>query len=225
MIPTIEIIARKIADRCCRRQMRESSQVNEIVQECCEELHISAPKIIYCETLTRSFSAFYLRKQPYLIYDSCLMETLLIYDSIIMSERNDGDMEKLFYKLIGEELILKSDLPRSLYFSGKYRRLKYTFEEKQPANKYEINQMMSFQIYFLIGHELGHLLLDKDSSSGIPDDYWRYAKACIRTLTNRLIGDYSLDEFFKMRFGYFIDSIPSSLEEYFELLWESNRFK
>ncbi len=54
-------------------------------------------------------------------YKPEVMEALYIYDSVIMSENNQQDMEKLFYKLIGEELIRKNDLPRSLYFSGKYR--------------------------------------------------------------------------------------------------------
>lgn len=225
MIKVEEIIARKIADRCCRRLIKDSDQVNSIVQECCEDLHIPVPKIIYCETLTRSLSAFYLRKQPYLIYDSCLMETLYIYDCIITSEKDDHDMEKLFYKLIGEELILKNDLPKSLYFSGKYRQLEYLFEEYFVDREREINQMLSAQTYFLIGHELGHLSLDSDSSQGIPEDYWKFAKACIRVLTDRVIGDYSLDEFLKMRYGYFMDVMPSSLEEYFDLLWKSNRYK
>ena len=88
MISEREIIARKIADRCCRRDIHNGSDVDNIVEECCEDLQVNIPEIIQCETLTRSFCAFYLRGRPYLIYDSCLMEVLYIYDSIIMSENN-----------------------------------------------------------------------------------------------------------------------------------------
>lgn len=225
MISTEEIIARKIADRCCRRQIKESTGINSMIQECCQELQIDLPKIIYCETLTRNFSAFYLRDQAYLIYDSCLMESLYIYDCIIMSKKDSHDMEKLFYKLIGEELILKDDLPRSLYFSGKYRKLDYLFEKEHVDNEYQIQQMISAQSYFLIGHELGHLSLDAPESKGIPNDYWKFAKACIRVLTDRVLDSYPIDVFFKMRYGYFMDICPSTLNEYFESLWKSNRFK
>ena len=100
MISVEEIIARKISDRCCRRQFKESKQVNLIVQECCEDLQMPVPQIVYCETLTRSFSAFYLRNQPYIIYDSCLMEALYIYDCIIMSGNNEQDSKKLIDTLI-----------------------------------------------------------------------------------------------------------------------------
>lgn len=225
MISVEEIIARKISDRCCRRQFKESKQVNLIVQECCEDLQMPVPQIVYCETLTRSFSAFYLRNQPYIIYDSCLMEALYIYDCIIMSGNNEQDMEKLFFKLIGEELILRDDLPRSLYFSGKYRRLDYSFEKTHNKMEQEIGQMLSAQNYFLIGHELGHLYLDKSFSDGIPEGYWNFTKVCMCVLTERLIGDCSLEDFIKTRYGYFLDICPKTLDEYYELVWKSNRYK
>lgn len=225
MISEREIIARKIADRCCRRDIHNGSDVDNIVEECCEDLQVNIPEIIQCETLTRSFCAFYLRGRPYLIYDSCLMEVLYIYDSIILSENNEQDMEKLFYKLIGEELIRMNDLPRSLYFSGKYRNLNYSFDDNKERIEQNILQMVSLQSYFLIGHELTHLSLEASSSKGLPQDFWKFAKVSMQVLTERLIKDYPIDTFLKERAGYFLDTIPSSLKEYFDALWNSNRFR
>ena len=56
-----EILAKKIADRCCRRNLRQSEGILEIVNDCSADLGMEVPEVICCETLTRSLSAFYFR--------------------------------------------------------------------------------------------------------------------------------------------------------------------
>ncbi|RKI41397.1 hypothetical protein D7V86_07300 [bacterium D16-51] len=224
MFPVEEIIARKIADRCCRRELKHLPQITDIVGTCCNDLQIQIPEVIYCETLTRNLNAFYLRKKPYLIYDCCLLEALYIYDSIIFAGKDEHDMEKLFYKLIGEELILNNDLARSLYFSGKYRQLNYSFEDE--VNEcHKVRQMISLQSYFLIGHELGHLSIAAYHATGIPEDYYKFVNACMAVLTDRVIKDYSFEEFAKMRYGYFMDVCPANMEEYWNGVKNSKKYQ
>ena len=220
-----EIIARKVADRCCRRELKELPRITEIVKECCEDLKLQSPEVIYCETLTRTLSAFYLRRKPYLIYDSCLLEALYIYDSIILSGKDKHDIEKLFYKLIGEELIRNNDLPRCLFFSGRYRRLEYLFENVADKLQQEIRQMISCQSYFLIGHELGHLSVAAGNSQGIPADYRRFIDSCMSVLTDRVIGEQDIETFIKMRYEYFMDACPSNMEEYWEGIKNSRKYE
>ena len=83
MIPTSEIIAVQIANRCCRRGFQDSGRIKSIMEECCETLNIPVPNLICCETMAKNFSAFYLRKEPYLIYDSCLAESLFLYNNML----------------------------------------------------------------------------------------------------------------------------------------------
>ncbi len=224
MFPVKEIIARKIADRCCRRELKQLPNITDIVRTCCNDLQIQVPEVIYCETLTRNLNAFYLRKKPYLIYDCCLLETLYIYDSIILNKKDEHDMEKLIYKLIGEELIRNNDLPKSLYFSGKYRRLgDYLFED-EVNNHQKVRQMISIQSYFLIGHELGHLSIAANNSTGIPNDYYKFVNACMNVLTDRVIGDYTFEEFAKMRYEYFMEVCPANIEEYWNGVRTSKKY-
>ena len=79
MISKREIIAAQIANRCCRRVFQDSGRIKSILEDCCETLQIAVPNLICCETMAKNFSAFYLRKEPYLIYDSCLAESLFIF--------------------------------------------------------------------------------------------------------------------------------------------------
>ena len=224
MLLVEEILARKIADRCCRRKLRKSEDVTDIVRTCCEDLRLDIPEVIYCETLTRSLSAFYLRKKPYLIYDSCLLEALYIFDSVILSGQEEHDLEKLVYKLIGEELIRNGKLSWSLYFSGKYRQLEYFFEKREVNLQKEILQMVSLQSYFLIGHELGHLSVDSCSFNGVPEDYRKFVNACMKVLTDRVIGDYSFEEFARMRYRYFMEECPANMEEYWNGVKTSKKY-
>ncbi len=50
------------------------------------------------------------------------MEVLYIFNSIITSDYNSNDIDKLFYKLFAEELAIKGDFVYSLYFAGKYNQ-------------------------------------------------------------------------------------------------------
>ena len=71
MLSESEILTKKIADRCCRRNLKQSEGILEIVNDCSENLGMEVPEVICCETLTRSLSAFYFRKNPYLIIFAC----------------------------------------------------------------------------------------------------------------------------------------------------------
>lgn len=225
MIPIEQIIARKISDRFCRRELRESVEINGIVRGCCHDLNLDIPEVIFCETLTRTSSAFYLRNKPFLIYDSCLLEALYIYDSIILSNRTrDHDLEKLFYKLVGEELLLCKNLPKSLYFSGKYRATEYLFEENMDSMHNKVRGMVSAQSYFLIGHELQHLSLNKANET-VPSDFCRYSSACMQALNNLFMRSQSEEKFLKDHYMYFMEECPKSIDEYYDRLWNSKRYK
>lgn len=219
-----EILAKKIADRCCRRKLRQSEGILEIIQDCSADLEMEVPEIICCETLTRSLSSFYFRKKPYLIYDSCLLEALYIFDHICMFKNRTNDMKKFFFKLIGEELILNGNLPWSLYFSGKYRTMEYLFEKDKEYDSHKIRYMLSAQSYFLIGHELGHLAIEKNKSIGVPEDYCKFVKASMKVLERRILEDYTYEEFIKKRYGYFIEKQPVDIDEYWNELFHSRKF-
>ena len=133
MISEKEIIARKVADRCCRRDILNGSDINNIVEECCEDLQVNIPEIIQCETLTRSFCAFYLRGRPYLIYDSCLMEVLYIYDSIIhnsyiASEKNN--INKMLDNIIKnkKQRIIEKALNELMEYNHSFGEFVFDFE-------------------------------------------------------------------------------------------------
>ena len=223
MFSSQEILGKKIADRCCRRNLLHSEDIEQIVKECCDDLGMDKPEIIYCETLTRSLSAFYFRKKPYLIYDSCLLEALYIFDGILLTGQKEQDLDKLVYKLIGEELIRNNELSKCLYFSGKYRRLEYAFDKEE--NHDAIVEMMSLQSYFLIGHELGHLSVGKSYIAKIPDDYRKFINACIKVLHKNVIKDDCQKEFIDSHYEYFMDEYPQNIYDYWKKLWKSKKYE
>ena len=224
MLSIDEILSRKIADRCCRRDIKQIPDIIEIIKECCEDLGNEVPKIICCETLTRSLSAFYLRHKPYLIYDSCLLEGLYIFDSIVLTQSETKDFENFFFKLIGEELIRNGNIPWSMYFAGKYTKTKYTFEESENYDSRKIQHMISLQSYFLIGHELGHLSVGATENRKVPDTYCKFINACMKVLTDRVKEDYSFEEFIEMRYSYFIEDRPQNIEEYWSMFFRSPKY-
>lgn len=50
---------------------------------------------------------------------------------------------------------------------------------------------MSRQSYFLIGHELGHLAVDKQYIAKIPDNYRKFINACVKVLHKNVLKDNS----------------------------------
>ncbi len=220
-----EILAKKIADRCCRRNLRQSEGILEIVNDCSADLGMEVPEVICCETLTRSLSAFYFRKNPYLIYDSCLLEALYIFDHICLLGSQKNDMKKFFFKLIGEEFIRNGNLQWSLYFSGKYRTMEYLFEKDEGYDSHTIHYMLSAQSYFLIGHELGHLAVGRKQGGGVPEDYHKFVRASMRVLDSRILEDCTFEQFIKERYGYFIEKQPTNIEKYYNELFNSQRFQ
>lgn len=154
-----EILVRKLAKRVHRHEVGTLNSVDEIINDCCKSLQITVPTIVYCESLAKNFSAFYLDDDPYIIFDSCLIEALSLYDRIVLSGNNEEDLTKFFYKLIGEELIRNGELRRCLYMTGKYRQLSFSFDDESGAEYTDstVTPLLSLQTYFILGHELGHL--------------------------------------------------------------------
>lgn len=220
MIDEKNIIASILEKRCYRKIPSHSSDIEQIVEDCCRDLDVDKPEIIFCETLKKSFSTFYFRKKSYLIYDSCLMESLYVFDHIVFRKDKQNDLLKLCYKLIGEELLLNDNLPRCLYFSGKYKQIKYSFEEEVENDK--IKSYLNFQNYFLIGHELAHLRIKKYP---ISKDYFRFAMTIFKQLEKSVLSDMSEESFIHERYAYFLEKQPSSLEEYYFELQKSPMFK
>lgn len=218
-----DIILEKLRYRCCRQKVRLLPKIQSIVDECRENLNMLPLHLICCESLTRTFSAFFLRAEPYLIYDSCLLETLYLYDCILYSGAKKNDMDKLFYKMYGEELLLCGDLDYSSYLAEMYISLRFSFENEIDA--IEIEKQLSRQNYFLIAHEIAHLSLRENTATKIPEKYRELVRAAVIVLTKRIVKQgQPLKEVLAERTRYFLDTIPKTIEEYFEILMESGRF-
>lgn len=224
MVNTNDILAIKLGQRYCRRYVDRFPSIQSIVNECCNELNVTPPKLIGCESLVRSFSAFQLRGEPYLIYDGCLVEALCLYNHILSSGASNEDMDKFFFKLFGEECILLGDLLHCLYFAGKYSKLKFSFDDDIGHNS-QITELVSCQIYFLIAHELTHTSLWK-TSGYISATYQKFVREAIRALTVRDMKatGQSFQEYIFDRTGYFLDYVPENMDEYLNALMVSKRF-
>lgn len=224
MLNTNDILAIKLGQRCCRRYIDSFPSIQAIVNECCNELNIARPKLIGCESLVRSFSAFQLRGEPYLIYDGCLVEALFLYNHILSSGTNKDDMDKFFFKLFGEECILLGDLLHCLYFSGKYSTFRFSFDKDIGHNSHVI-ELVSCQIYFLIAHELTHTAL-WEPSGYISASYQKFVREAIRVLTVRDMKTtgQSFQEYISDRTGYFLNFIPENMDKYLDALMVSTRF-
>lgn len=221
-----EILAVKLSSRCCRKKQQNLPNIKAIVDECSADLGMKPPELICCESLTRSFSAFYLMGQPYIIYDACLIEALYIYDSILVCGANRSDMDKFFYKLFGEECIRNGDLVHALYFAGKHKNIEYSFDRRGETDAQIIKQV-SYQSYFLLGHELCHIKLNEPNSEGIPEAYKQFVRGAIGALTEREMkkSNQCLAEYVSNRTRYFpVTKTPQTLDEYLEILVKSERF-
>lgn len=226
MLNKEDILSLKLSSRFCRRKKRDLPDIKAIVAECSEGLGMKAPELLCCESLTRSFNAFHLMGKPYLIYDACLIEALYIYDLILASDAKQQDMDKFFYKLFGEECIRNRDLVHALYFAGKYRGMKYSFDLDEDAYGY-VKSQIACQSYFLIGHELGHLKLKEPNSEGIPAGYKQFIRAAIGVTTRRSMKEKNLSiSEYAMKHGDFfpVSSPPQSLYEYLDMLMENGKF-
>ena len=218
------LLATKLQYRLCRKSIHSLSSIQSIVKECCDVLGTKEPTILFCESITKDFQAFGLRNEKFFIYDSGLMETLYLYNCIVFSGFIESDMDKFFYKLFGEELILRMDIPNAMYFIGKYNNMEFSFDQNEFDNS-KIREYLSIQNYFLIGHELTHLTLQEKENSEIPKEYEKFVIAALALFTERAVDtDRNIKEVLSERAGYFLDISPSSIEEYAEMLKYSDKF-
>ena len=226
MIPIEEIIDNKINARICRRKNTVNSDIiQDILKECCSDLETPIPTLFCCDSLTKSLSAFTLREEPYIIYDNGLIEALHIFNSITAIDCTSNDIDKLFYKLFAEELALKGDLVYSLYFADKYNQHSFSFETTEPKNIDFIRHQLTYQIYFLIGHELTHLALNNKDGWILPDEFLRLIQVATRMLTERFIksGMTETDVLSKIS-GYFLKQDVQNMDEYMNRIIKSDRF-
>lgn len=216
MINTSEIIKTKIDSRCCRRKTKHINTVQSILEECCIELDVDVPELICCDTLAKNFGAFKLKDKSYIVFDNCLTESLYLFNAIILTGNYPNDVDKFFYKLFAEELILNNHLPKGLYFTGKYRDLTFSFED-QGLN--EATKQVSYQIYFLLGHEITHLSLANNTLE-ISFEFKKLVNVAVKLLTRRFINeDRDEQRVLNEITGYFIkDRIFESIDEYVNYL-------
>lgn len=215
-----EILDLKLENRVCRKKIDAIPVIMEIIQDCCDYLQMPIPKVLFCESLSKDFQSFILRGQSYFIYDACLLEAMSIITTCALAGFLDTDMEKLFMKLIAEELIVSRDLSYALYFVGHYHRKQYSFENRVPAFE-KCNQYLSFQNYFLISHELTHLSLMQGRI--IPTSFKEFIINTICSLMERYSGedrpfgnnlhDYSMYFFQKNQdtMDDFLNALPDSI--------------
>lgn len=225
MIQINDILKSKIESRIRRYDNKNFEAIQDILNDCCADLQIDTPTLIYCDTLAKSFSTFNLRGSSYLIYDNCLMEALHIFNSIVVYKNDIHDIDKLFYKLFAEELLIQGDLAHSLYFTGKYGQLTFTFQNTKTGYESMLSHQITYQIYFLIGHELTHLALETMSGWGISNDFFMIVQSATRLLAERFVEDgMSINEVLSRFSGYFVDEKTQNIDEYINLLTTSDRF-
>lgn len=220
-----EILSRKIHNRISRQKIEPITTIHQIIKECSSDLGIEEPKLIFCDTLRRSFNAFKLKSEHYLLYDNNLIESLYIFNHIAMDTSNTDNMDKFFYKLFAEELICGGDLIHSLYFSGKYRLYDYTFVTDKTPN---ILEQSTRQIYFLMGHELMHISLshnEGNSNNKISDEFIKVIKVATRILMEKFVKDDSSElEVLSKVSGYFLKEIVDNFNDYMNKIEKSERF-
>ena len=223
MISSEEIINAKIDSRCKRNEVSKKESVMTILEDCCIELNVDVPQLICCDTLTKNYSAFVLQGKKYIIYDNGLTESLYLFNAILFEGNNTEDIDKFFYKLFAEELILVNNLPHSLYFTGKYRELQFSFEDNDDLQ--DVNDQLSRQIYFLLGHELTHLSL-KNYKIEVPTQFHDLVLVAVRLLTKRFISETRDEKQVLSEIsGYFIKNARfNSIEEYIKQLENSEHF-
>ena len=223
MLSSDEIINAKINSRCKRSEISKKESIKNILKDCCNEFNVDVPHLICCDTVTKNFSAFALHGIDYIIYDNCLTESLYLFNAIIYNGNDVNDINKFFYKLFAEELILRNNLPHSLYFTGKYRKLQFSFEDND--NLKDVDDQLARQIYFLIGHELTHLSLQNHRIE-ISQQFRELVLVAVRLLTKRFISEKRDEiEVLSEVSGYFIknDSF-NNMDEYIKQLAYSEHF-
>lgn len=220
-----EIIAKKIELRIKRKEGKESAIIQEIVEECCNYLHCNQPEIIFCDTVMRNLSAFFLRGKPYIIFDNSLLEALYLFDALIISHGKNQDIDKFFCKVFSEELLVLGDLVHSLYFLGRYEKADFSFSKEEEGFAEEIKFHLSRQIYFLIGHELTHLVLGQGSDKGIPSKFIKFVQVGTRLLLERFLKEgMSETELLSQVSNYFLIEGSTTFDEYMQMLGESSKF-
>ena len=220
-----EIIAKKIELRIKRKEGKKSAIIQEIVKECCDYLHINQPEIIFCDTVMRNLSAFFLRGKSYIIYDNSLTEALYLFDSLIILHGKDQDIDKFFCKVFSEELLVLGDLVHSLYFLGRYENADFSFNMEEDSFAEEIKYHLSRQIYFLIGHELTHLVLGQGADEGVPSKFIKFIQVGTRLLLERFLKDgMSETELLSQVSNYFLIGGSTTFDDYMQMLGESSKF-
>lgn len=218
------IISLKLSFKLCRKTIGPLPSIITIVKDCCSSLKITEPNVIFCESISKDFEAFELKNEPYFIYDSCLMETLYLYNCIVFSGFNESDMDKFFYKLFSEELILNKDKLCSMYFVGEYSKLHFSFD-REDFDNIKVIEHLSIQNYFLIGHELTHLSLRNKESTGIPLAYKKFVISAVATLAEKAVtSEKNISEVLYERASYFLNTPPKTIEEYVDGLSNSKNF-
>ncbi len=218
-----QIKALKLQHRLCRKKVPSLESIVTIVEECCGILKLDVPEIIFCESLKKDFQCFSLRNKEYFVYDSCLMEALFLYDGILFSECNKDDMDKYFYKLFCEEFLLQDDVLTSMYFAGKYNNLSFSFDSNMTSKNRLLR--LSMENYFLIGHELTHLSLSSGKHPSISKEYKKYVAGCMAGLAEKAIDSNNpVEKVLSERAPYFLETTPSSIEDYFAMLNSSKKF-
>lgn len=223
MLSSDVIINAKIDTRCKRNEISKKESIMSILTDCCNELYVDTPHLICCDTITRNFSVFTLRGKDYIIYDNCLTESLYLFNAIIYNGNNVNDINKFFYKLFAEELILRNNLPHSLYFIGKYRESAFSFEDND--NLKDVDDQLTRQIYFLIGHELTHLSL-QNRRIKISKQFHKLVLVAVRLLAKRFISEKRDEtQVLSEISGYFIKNNSfNNTEEYIRQLNHSEHF-
>lgn len=220
-----EIIKSKINSRINRNTIINSSTIKDILNECCMDLQIDVPELVCCDTLAKSFSTFCLRNKAYLIYDNCLVEALHIFNSIVANGKSTSNVNKFFYKLFAEELACQGDFVHSIYFIGKYSELFFDFLTDDKEFEDMLSRQLTFQIYFLISHELTHLALQKVDGWAISNEFFKLIQVATRLLMERFTKDgMSQVEVLSQVSGFFLKDETQDFDEYMNLIAQSERF-
>ncbi len=219
-----KIIELKIKNRCIRSKYNVVSMVEKIIRECCGQLGIHPVEIIYCDTLKRSYSVFFLKGVKYFIYDNSLLEGLYLYNYLLINKK-ETDMNKFYYKLFCEELIIQEEINAALYFSRKYKKNSFSFDLIENKLDREIENKISRQNYFLILHEVGHLYLMCGNKELILSDYLKWVRSYFDTILRRpLKSGNEISKMVKMSSEYFRIPENENTDLFLTKLFQSKRF-
>jgi len=222
MLNDNEIINKKINLRKCRGIIETIDNVYEIVDECSNLLGVKPPQIICCDSLERNFSTFQLNDNHYIIYDYCLIEILSLYNNILNHKCRWSDIDKFFSKIFAEEFIKNQNYKMAFYFIDRFSKNDYSFKSTDEYTKRKV----SYQSYFLVAHEIGHIML-KNMNNCIPEEYIQFISGAFTALASREIQkrNISLKEYVQERNVFFpVKKIPNTIREYSCFLIECKKF-